>query len=172
MVADKRQFVLPSGIITRSDVGRLQREAESVDSLLKQAVIRQRLVGSELPKTSQLFREIIEVNGLNMLEEADRAKLHAFLELVRTKAPILHISFNTDASPLFQQRLVDWIRQHIHPQALLQMGLYPNIGAGCVVRTVNHYYDFSLRQRFRNEKQLLIAKMHGSQPANKPRSQP
>ena len=62
---------------------------------------------------------------------------------------------------MFQQKLITWIRQQIHPYTLLQVGLHPSIGAGCIVRTTNKFFDFSLRHRFSDQRMLLISKLRG-----------
>lgn len=155
------QLLLPNGAVTRADVGRLMLEAEAVDNFLSQAAVRQPGTSVQLPKTSRLLDEIVAANKLNLLQQADRQQLRDFLKQVRTKAPVLHISFNSDPSPIFQQRLITWIRQQLHPHTLLQIGLHPSIGAGCVVRTTNKFFDFSLRQRFSDQRMLLISKLRG-----------
>ena len=169
MVAESEASLqLPLGVVTRADLGRLQREAEAADSFLDQAAIRQPGTELQLPKTSHLFEELVTANHLNLLQVADRQRLHQLLEAAQTTAPILHISFSTDPSPLFLQRLITWVRQEMHPTTLLQIGLHPSIGAGCVVRTTNKYYDFSLRQRFTAQRALLLAKLRERPPAAVP----
>lgn len=150
---------LPVGLVTHADASRIAREAEAVDNFMRQAAIRTPGTPVQMPKTSHLFEELVSINKLNLLQEPDRERLAKFLHAVMTTAPILHISFNTDPSPLFQQRLITWIRQQMHPFVLLQIGLHPSIGAGCVVRTTNKYFDFSLRQRFADQRKLLISKL-------------
>jgi len=165
MAAESNKSVklqLPDGVVTRADVGRLLREAEAVDNFLRQAAIRQPGTSLQLPKSSKLFDEIIAMNKLNMLQETDRRHLYQFLKAIQSTAPILHIGFSADPSSLFQQRLITWIRQKIHPFVLLQIGLQPNIGAGCVVRTTNKYFDFSLRNKFGEKQSLLISKLRGT----------
>ncbi|HSX46698.1 MAG TPA: hypothetical protein VLF87_01775 [Patescibacteria group bacterium] len=159
MAAKPTQLLLPAGVVTRSDVGRLLQETESVDNFLQQSTIRQPGTAVQLPKTSNLFDEMVASNHLNLLEKVDRQQLAVFLKTIYQKAPLLHVSFNTDPSPLFTQRLMTWIRQEMHPYVLLQIGLHPSIGAGCVVRTTNKYFDFSLRQRFKDQRVLLISKL-------------
>jgi hypothetical protein len=138
------------------------REAEAVDNFLTQSATRQPGTAVQLPKTSHLLDEMVAANKLNLLQTADRDRLREFLKTIRTKAPILHISFNSDPSPIFQQRLITWIRQQMHPYILLQIGLHPSIGAGCVVRTTNKFFDFSLRQKFSEQRILLISKLNGT----------
>lgn len=166
------QLQLPTALVTRADAGRLAGETEAIDNFLRQAAIRAPGTNVQLPKTSRLFDEMVTINKLNMLQESDRKRLYQFLQAVRTTAPILHISFNTDPSPLFQQRLITWIRQQMHPFILLQIGLHPSIGAGCVVRSTNKYYDFSLRERFKEQRMLLISKLRSAEPVASPEVAP
>jgi hypothetical protein len=160
MVVDYSQLQLPTGVASRNDIHRLQIEVEAVESFLEQAAIRQPGTSVQLPKTSRLFDEMIAINKLNMLQANDRELLSRLLKSTYEKAPVLHMSFNNDPTPLFTQRLVIWLRENIHPYLLLQIGLHPSIGAGCVVRTTNKYFDFSLRQRFSDTRELLTSQMH------------
>lgn len=159
MAVEQSQLQLPISIVGYGDVGHLLREAEDVDNFLRQAAIREPGTPMQLPKTSKLFEELVDTNKLNLLEENDRVMLLNLLKAVRAKAPVLHISFNNDPSPIFLQRLITWMRQQLHPFVLLQVGLNPTIGAGCVVRTTNKFFDFSLRHRFTEQRDLLINKL-------------
>lgn len=152
---------LPLSVVGRVDIGRLLREVEAVDDFLKQSGIREPGTPVKLPKTSRLFDETVEVNKLNVLHDDDRARLFEFLKQVKANAPVLHMSFSADPSPVFTQKLITWLRSEVHPIVLLQVGLQPNIGAGCVVRTQNKYFDFSLRNRFKERGQLLNDLMKG-----------
>lgn len=158
----ENRIELPFSAVTRADIGRLLRETESVDNFLRQAAIRQPGTTVKLPRTSRLYDEIIAANKLNMLQESDRQNLYTSLQQIYKESPVLHMSFGTDPSPIFLQKLIRWIRQNIHPQALLQIGLVPNIGAGCVVRTNNKFYNFSLRERFTEARPMLISKLQGA----------
>lgn len=153
---------LPLSVVGKIDVGRLYREVEAIDSFLKQSAIREPGTPTKMPKTSRLFDETIEINKINVLHDDDRARLYDFLNQVRNKAPVLHMSFSADPSPLFTQKLITWLRAEIHPIVLLQIGIQPNMGAGCVVRTSNKYFDFSLRTRFKDSKKSLVEIMNGA----------
>lgn len=155
------QMALPNAVVTRADVGRLAKEAETLDSALNAASVRGN--GAELPKTTQLLTETAGINKLNLLQAEDRKTLLEFLQKTRANAPTLHMSFNSDPSPTFQQGLITWVRREINPAILLQIGLNPSIGAGCVVRTTNKFFDFSLKRRFTEQRELLIAKLNGDE---------
>lgn len=150
---------LPLSIIDRVDVARLLRELDALNNFFETAAVRDPDTKPKMPKTSRHLDEIIQQNKLDALLKADRERLKKFLDEIRAEAPIIHISFSADPSPLFSQKLVAWLRDKIHPLMLLQVGLQPTIGAGCIVRTTNKQFDFSLRQRLISEKDVLIKKM-------------
>lgn len=164
-------FQLPVNAIGRIDIGRLVREMDALDNFMAQAAIREPGTALKMPKTSKLLDDIIQINRLNVLLEPDRQRLALFLKTVYKDAPIMHMSFSADPSAMFMQRLMTWIRQEIHPLVLVQIGLQPNIGAGCVIRTNNKYFDMSLRSRFMESRDLLAVALNGQvQPTKQPAS--
>lgn len=157
-------LALPISVVGRVDLGRLIREVQILDEFLRQAAIREPGTAVKLPRTSRLMDEIIQINKINVLLESERQRLAQFLVEVRKHAPVLHMSFSADPSPLFTQKMITWLRREIHPFVLLQIGLQPNIGAGCVVRTTNQYFDLSLRQNFIDKRELLAQKLNAGAP--------
>lgn len=154
-------LTLPLSVTSRTDVSRLLREVEGVSDFLHQAQIREPGTSLQPPKASRLLDEIAATNQLNLLRTEDRHRLSDFLQMVKAKAPVLHMSFSADPSPLFMQKLVTYLRREIHPLALVRTGLQPTIGAGCILRTQNKIFDFSLRQRFADKRDLLLNLLHG-----------
>lgn len=150
-----RQLALPNSVVGPVDLGRLLRELEMLDNTLMQLRLRTQET-PKLPPTSRLLDQTIELNKLKLLDSADLQALQKFLRHIKAQAPVMHISFGADPSPFFTQKLVLWLRQEINPSLLLTIGLQPSIGAGCMVRTTNKYFDFSLRERFTKNRQLLM----------------
>ena len=150
---------LPLEVVGPVDVGRLLRELETIDNTLLEMGIRSGGTQPAVPKTSHMMERVIEFNKLNLLQEADRKQLQQLLVTVKERAPLLHISFSSDPTPVFIEKLMTWLRREIHPVVLLTIGLQPNIGAGCIVRSTNHYFDFSLRQDFMKKRDLLMSKL-------------
>ncbi|MDL2341877.1 MAG: hypothetical protein QFB87_02240 [Patescibacteria group bacterium] len=155
--ADQPQLVLPLLVVSPVDVGRLIRDVETLDNLLMQYDLKGATHEAKMPKVSLLLDSIIDANKLDLLVPAQRQRLLAFLQSVRTQAPVLHISFGADPAASFIEKLMTWLRREISPQVLLTIGLQPNIGAGCLVRSTNKFYDFSLRQNFTKNRELLMA---------------
>lgn len=156
MVRKKLDFVLPVSVVGPVDLGQVIRGLEASDRALQQASLRKGGDKTELPRVGRLLTEVVEANHLNLLHAEDRSQLLSHLNELKDKAPTLHMSFNADPSPAFMQKLTAWLRDEIHPHALVRTGLLPNIGAGCVVRTTNKVFDFSLKSKFDASQELLI----------------
>lgn len=156
-MAAQEALALPNLVAGPRDVSRLHRELEALDEYVRQANLR----GGEvrLPKTSRLLDELAQLNKLDLLSEEQREHAKQFLLMLLKHAPVVHISFAADPSSAFMDKIIGWFRQNVHPQLLVRVGLQPTIAAGCVVRTPNHLYDFSLRQHFARQKPLLIQKL-------------
>jgi hypothetical protein len=154
-----KPFNLPELVVGPADIGRLIRELGSIDESLLGLSLRTPGHDVKMPKTSWLIDRTAELNKLNLLHENDRKQLRTALETIKREAPLLHISFSTDPSSDFIEKLMAWLRREIHPVLLVTIGLQPNIGAGCVIRGTNHYFDFSLRQDFANKREMLIASL-------------
>jgi hypothetical protein len=162
-VAHDLDILLPPILVGKSDLTRLRRELESLEDYLHQAALRKESPEKlKLPKTSRLLDEFATLNSLDLLHRADHERAKALLEQAADKAPQLHFSFSVEPSSAFLAKLVTWLRANIHPQALVQVGLQPNIAAGCVVRTANKQFDLSLRQSFAKHKDLLIEQFRGA----------
>ncbi len=162
--AEGKQLVgLPLMVARPIDVGRLLRELDSIEELASQAKLVDKQDELKLPKTSQLMDKTVELNKLDLSKATDRKQLADLLNLVKKQAPLLHMSFNSDPSPVFIEKLMDWLRREIHPIVLITIGLQPSIGAGCVVRSTNKYFDFSLRKDLMENRDLLLSKMRASE---------
>lgn len=160
--SEDKTLTLPLQIISQGDISRLTREVESLEEFFAQASI-QAANAKTLPQASSMLTLINEENGLNILQKEDRLKIKQFLELIHTKAPIVHASFATEPKPDFLMKLTAWFRAEAHPYVLLETGLQPNIAAGCIFRTTNKYFDFSFREHFKASKAKLTASMRSPQ---------
>jgi len=147
---------LPTLIFGPVEIHRLLRELESLEDFMTQAHIREAGKQPTLPRTSRLLEGLAANNNFNLLVTEDRARLNAFLQSIEQDAPVIHMSFAADPSSAFTAKIVAWLRTNIHPYTLLNLGLQPTIAAGCEVRTSSHVFDFSLRNRFAEQRELLI----------------
>jgi hypothetical protein len=153
------RLTLSSSVVTPTDVGRLTRELEILENHMLELKTRAPGKRIVLPALSSRMDELTEHNKLNLLHPGDRHVLKAFLFTVKQEAPLLHISFSTEPTPAFLAQLTAWLRREINPLVLFTVGLQPAIGAGCMVRTTNKYFDLSLRQTFVHQRALLLAQI-------------
>lgn len=151
--------MLPTVVVSPADMVRLIRELTVLDDFLRQAALRKGGTAVKPPSTSRNLEAIVKVYNVNLLQAADRAALLKQLDHLRLTVPQLHISFAADPSAVFVDKIITWLRQNIHPQVLVQIGLQPSIAAGCVVRTTNKQFDFSLRRHLADNRALLLQKI-------------
>jgi F0F1-type ATP synthase delta subunit len=157
--------MLPVLIFGIVEVRRLKREIEALNEFMRQARLREAGKQAALPRVSRLLDALATDNNRNLLQDDDRQELYDFLTSVENDAPCVNISFASDPSSAFTAKVVTWLRSNIHPAILLQAGLQPSIAAGCVVRTPNHIFDFSLREHFTKQHDLLMKSLEAAAPA-------
>lgn len=157
--------VLPAAVIGLVDLGRLIRELERLESVMQSEHIRLNQAEDTLsiPKLSALLDQIASDNHVDLTLKHNRDSLLEFLKLLRIEAPRIHVSFSADPSPQFMLKLIVWLRANIHPHLLVAVGLQPGIGAGCVLRTTNRYFDMSLGRTLAGKRELLMKKLHTQQ---------
>lgn len=161
MSEQQRGFVLPVSIISPTDIARLKREIDAVEGYFQQSKIRE---GGQqqtaMPRLSKLLDQLAVENKLNLLQDDHRSYVLKSLDILQSSAPVMHISFSVDPPGSYVQKIVYWLRSNVHAQVLVTVGLQPNIGAGCIVRTTNRIFDFSLREYFNDKRDFFIEKMH------------
>lgn len=157
---------LPLMVVSPVDVGRLIRELTEIDNWY----LQYRLKSPDLPpvkaKTSIALEQTLAIHRLSIMDEKDRQHLQKFLKKVKEHSPLLHMSFSADPSTTFVEKLMSWLRREIHPALLLTIGLQPNIGAGCIIRSTNKYFDCSLRSDFLKKRQILADLLSAQEPSS------
>ena len=163
---------LPTVIVTPTDIGRLIRELETIRNNLLQLTVRDPGSHVSMPSTSKRMEKLADLNKWNLLQEEDRQAMKDFLQGLKDKPIVMHISFSSDPSPSFLEKLIVWLRREINPLVLVTVGLQPTIGAGCVVRTTNKYFDLSLRQTLIAKRPLLLEQIVPAVTAEKAPAEP
>jgi len=150
------ELILPSSVISRGDIAKSLREVEKINTYFHQEGLR----GSKdqpLPTLGRVLESLATANNLNLIHTKDRDELKRFLTRLKAKAPVVFMSFPSEASDDFIAKLLDWFRAEVHPYIILNVGLQPELAAGCTLRTTNKFFDFSFRNRFENSKKKLLA---------------
>ncbi len=147
---------MPVRLVTTVDMARTLRELKKLDDWLHQAELRTPGQPVKPPKTSASLEEIASLNKVSLLEATHREQLINVLSALNDHAPRIHMAFATEPSPKFLEELIVWLRANISPIILVEVGLQPNLAAGCTVRTRNRLFDMSLRNRFVDSRPKLV----------------
>ncbi len=140
-------LVLPPSIATRRDVMELLREFVRVDAALVEAELRHRVgatAGGAFTLSDRLTEFLHQNQGV-LDDASSRRSLVQRLEQFKDVMPIVHMTFAAQADTESVQWLAACARRLIHPQAVLTIGLQPDLIGGVHIRTTNHVYDLSVR---------------------------
>lgn len=154
------QFILPSVLITKADLSRLVREIEDLDNEFEAQKVRNQAAGKHdegyhMPAISEGLSEFAEQNKIDLTDDHARQELRKQIKRIKEKAPILHMTFAVEADVPALRELVEYIRKEFHPQALLQVGLQPSLVGGVYMRTPNRAYDFSIRAKLAQNRNII-----------------
>lgn len=154
------RFGLPPALLGRPDISRVLRELERIDSILGSQAIRTPENPQVIPSMSRGLSDCITLNNITITDVNERQRLLKMLRQTKEKAPVVHITFAVDPVPAITAQITVWIRENLHSHALVSVGLQPRIVGGCIVRTPDHIYDFSIRKRFKDSEAVLINRLN------------
>lgn len=154
-------ITLPPTLIGRVDLSRLVREVESVDNDFEVQKVRDHKAAGSLsiPTMSRSLSDFLQMNKVDITDPQARMALKKQLGLMKDKSPTIRMVFAAEPEPEFLQQLVAWIRQEIHPGALLTVGLQPGIIGGVYMRTPNHVHDFTIRTMLAGKRDIIRAEL-------------
>lgn len=153
---------LPTGVVSTGDARRLRRDLAALEEILQAIRLRTNAPVAKLPRLSRALEEFAGTNRLNLLLPDDRHHAEVFMDYVIKQAPVLKISFASEATRKFTTEIVLWLRANFDSEMLVEIGLEPAIAAGCMVRTTNKMFDFSLLKHLQEQRPLLMEKLLGS----------
>lgn len=158
-------LALPSSVITKLDFARLVAEIEQIDVAYSAMTVRKK-VGTRRAEeivVSEVLDDFLQLNNLQLdASQKQRSELLSQLRLLKDKLPVLHMTFAVSADRESLVELVQWVRQSLHPQAVLMVGLQPALVAGVYLRTPNHVYDLSLREALQGSHDVLIKELEAA----------
>lgn len=154
-------FVLPPSVVTHVDVARLVREVERVDNEMTASAVRSKAGAQEatVPVLSEQLNNFLSDNQLTLDNAKVRSDLVKQLRMLKDKVPTLNMTFSVTADIESLQKLVAWVRESVHPQAILAVGIQPALVAGVYLRTPNHVHDLSLRHMLDGHHGLLVEEL-------------
>ncbi len=153
-----KEISLVLSIQKPSQLRKILRELDVVENNISERHIREDDQSKDLNLSFNL-KEMVESNELDLTNATDLKKLRDFLEDLQTNAKVMHFSFSQPTSELVLNKLTEWLRKNIDPNVLLTTGLNNSVGAGFLLRTTNKYFDFSIGNVLRSNRELLVKKI-------------
>lgn len=155
---DHTTFVLPSSVATKIDLSRLTTEMERIDSEL---VTRDAHIKSGVPITDEIafteqMKDFLAANNLEIGDTLQRAGLIRQLRQLKANAPVAHVTFASPVDTESLRQITAWLRESVHPQAIIVVGLQPSLIGGVYIRTPNHVHDFSLRAQLAGHRDIIV----------------
>lgn len=152
-------FSLPSSVVSRIDIARVVAELERVDNEMTTDSIRNKDNQEHevvKPMLSEQLNDFLTSNELVL--EDERVRNHVIKEMRQLKdhAPVIHMTFATMADRESLSTLVSWLRDSVHAQAVVAVGMQPSLVAGAYIRTPNHVHDFSMRAKLKENHSKLV----------------
>lgn len=155
------QYRLPSTLVARVDISRIVRELEFIDGDLAAQKIRSEQTGEpmHMPNTSQNLTDFVTVNQLDLQNDQIRRDTKKALQNIKDHAPVVHLTFASDADAESIQKIVDWLRANAHPYSLVTVGLQPSLIGGVYIRTPNHVHDLSIRAMIKGKRDVVVREL-------------
>ena len=148
-------------LVTNNDLRRLIVEAEAIDNDLLSESIHQRTGhdGDYQLVMSKALGQCLELNSIDIYDSTGREFLLGELRRLKDHAPVIHMTFASNAKQEVLSKLVTWLREKIHPQAVIDVGLQPNLIGGVYVRTTNKVFDMSMRAQLANGRKGILKEL-------------
>ncbi len=150
-------FILPASLVTKIDISRLLTEVEWADNELTTVKVRKKagVKQHEIPALTSQLTSFLDANDIKFDDAKIRTNLIKQLHLLKDKVPTVHLTFAVPADGKSLEKLADWVRTSLHPQAVIEVGLQPALVGGVYVRTPNHVHDLSMRAKLAANRGLI-----------------
>lgn len=160
MSTEVPQLALPPTLITKVDFAHMINEVEVIDAALEAQKVRgYKKEQYRLPAISRTLSDFLTLNQVDVLDDHTRMAFKAQVRKLKDKVPIVHLTFATPADAESLEYLAGWIRQEIHPLAVLSVGMQPSLIGGTYIRTPNHVHDYSMRALFKGKTSVLVEEL-------------
>lgn len=158
---DYKTFTLPSSVVTKTDISKLMSDLERFDGEMTAVAVKEKIEADPggRPVMSDLLEGFLSQNNLSVDDSVGRSDLIRQLRRLKDSAPVVHMTFAVEADRSSLQDVVSWLRESVHPQAVISIGLQPSLVAGVYMRTTNKVHDMSLRSILRGSRESLVKEL-------------
>lgn len=162
------ELKLPASVVSKLDLARLVIELEQLDLSMTSEAARSAAgtASNWQPVLSRQLSDFLALNELAMDSSNQRANIIKGLQRLKRTLPIVHMTFAASADSESLQQITDWVRSTIHSQAVIDVGLQPDIVGGVYIRTPNQAHDLSLRSRLAGHRDIIIREVEALRAGN------
>jgi len=158
-------LLLPVDLYSPDQLGIVMMEIRQRVSQLQDSSVRARTSGDkekiETAHISALLTGILRGSGVSADDRAGLERLGKSLELLRDKAPVVHLTLAALPNRTLKRQLIEWFRKEVSPYMLVTFTVRTDIGGGVVVRAGSRIYDFSFRQQIVGNKHRIAEIFEG-----------
>ncbi|HWZ65229.1 MAG TPA: hypothetical protein VNX65_00345 [Patescibacteria group bacterium] len=104
------------------------------------------------PPVTALLLEVLKEFDISVDDLTAAEQLLPKLELIRSKALVVHVILATPPNEDLRHQITQWFRTEIHPLLFLTFAARRDIGGGMLLRAGSHQYDFSFRKQLLDNK--------------------
>ncbi len=147
---------LPVDLYSVDQLSAIMLELHDYSSILRNQAIKIKATNSQLPADmphiSALLLGVFHGAGMTPGNQAKAESLLHALELIRNKAPIVHVTLPALPNRTFKRQLTVWFRSEVHPHTFLTFVTRTDMGGGIILQTGSGVYDFSFRRQLLGNK--------------------
>jgi len=114
-------------------------------------------VSPTLPQLSEELASILKNNRMDLSTSSLRS-LREWLDLVKKRALVINLVFNTTLTDKHRIELINWFRDKINPDCLFKISQRSSIGGGFILQTPTNWYDFTFKKIILNQPLSIIDK--------------
>ena len=154
-------FVLPPSVVTKVDISRLISEMQQLDNdiITRDARMKAGATITDELTLSEPLQDFLAANSLEVGETNERAELINRLRQFKSSAPVVHVTFAAPVDLESLRVIAAWLREKVHPQSVVSVGLQPSLIGGIYIRTPNHIHDFSIRAQLAGHRDIIISEV-------------
>ncbi len=159
--SNKSDFRLPVSVLSHIDVLKLINELEQVENDYITARVQERagFVTELQPSLTETLADLLMTNHLQIENDHHRQEAARQLRALKDSAPVVHLTFASAVDKNSLQEVVGWLRQSVHPQVVVSVGLQPDLIGGVYIRTPNKVHDLSVRAQLAGHRGLITEKL-------------
>ncbi len=150
---------LPVDLYSVDQLSAIMLELHDYTSILLSHAIKIKATNSQLPAEaphiSALLLGVFHGASITPGNQTKAESLLHALELIRSRAPVVHVTLPALPNRTFKRQLTVWFRSEVHPHTFLSFVTRTDMGGGIILQAGSGVYDFSFRRQLLGNKHRI-----------------